>query len=296
MWSGRPLNVVNLRPSVLSRKYASQSATLSMIDCAVATQTNGVAEVLQASMNVDLGPSSARRRNEPRLMLAEQAEPPLHLVLNQDADVSADGSCGRAASHRLTLALCEATRCPTCRSGAGTTGLLVAVPLRHSPLRCPGRRTASNVVVGVAFGVAEAHRQRRLGAVERLNLRLFVHARTIAWSGGLRYNPTMSRTFSHERVAPTFEGLRQMRLTPKRASQLHRVEALESCPRGSCSSAWRRRAVVLHRRPQVRGRRTSCKCRPPGSVGATCRPCAGRGDGYVGQAFGAVMRARTTRA
>ena len=35
---------------------------------------------------------------------------------------------------------------------------------------------AFGVVVGVAFGVAEAHRQRRLRAIERLNLRLFVHA------------------------------------------------------------------------------------------------------------------------
>ena len=44
-------------------------ATLSMIDCAVATQTNGVAEALYASMNAwILFTRSATLRNEPRLL------------------------------------------------------------------------------------------------------------------------------------------------------------------------------------------------------------------------------------
>jgi hypothetical protein len=44
--------------------------------------------------------------------------------------------------------------------------------------------------------LARAHRKHRLRTIEGLNLRLFVNAQTRALVGGLRYSPTMSRTFS----------------------------------------------------------------------------------------------------
>ena len=51
-------------------------ATLSMIDCAVATQTNGVAEVLWLSMNAwILRTRSATLRNEPRLIARWLSKP-----------------------------------------------------------------------------------------------------------------------------------------------------------------------------------------------------------------------------
>ena len=52
------------------------------------------------------------------------------------------------------------------------------------------------VVVGPPLHLARPHRQERLGPIERLDLALLVHHSTSARSGGWRYKPTMSRTFS----------------------------------------------------------------------------------------------------
>jgi hypothetical protein len=43
-------------------------------------------------------------------------------------------------------------------------------------LRSDGPRVRSEVVVGHAFDIAQPHRQRRLGAFQRLNPRLFIRA------------------------------------------------------------------------------------------------------------------------
>ena len=62
-------------------------ATLSMIDCAVATQVNGVEEALWLSMNAwILRTRSATLRNEPRL-IARWLNKPNHRStwFNQDA-------------------------------------------------------------------------------------------------------------------------------------------------------------------------------------------------------------------
>ena len=51
-----------------------------------------------------------------------------------------------------------------------------------------------NVVVRLPRRDARAQGQQRAGAIERLHLTLTLS--TIAWFGGLRYKPTISRTFS----------------------------------------------------------------------------------------------------
>ena len=83
-----------------------------MIDCAVATQTNGVAEVLSSMNAWILFTRSVTLWNEPRL-IARWLSNPNHRStwFNQDAEVGV--KCrwkrGRAASHRLILAcLCVA--------------------------------------------------------------------------------------------------------------------------------------------------------------------------------------------
>ena len=52
------------------------------------------------------------------------------------------------------------------------------------------------VVVGAPFDLAGPHRQGGLGAVQRLDAGLLVYAEHHGRSGGLRYLPTTSRTFS----------------------------------------------------------------------------------------------------
>ena len=59
-----------------------------------------------------------------------------------------------------------------------------------------GGGAMADVVVGNALDVAKAQRQQRLGALQRLDLAFFVDAQTSALSGGIRYSPTTSRSFS----------------------------------------------------------------------------------------------------
>jgi len=57
-------------------------------------------------------------------------------------------------------------------------------------------RAVSDVVVRDSFDIAKPQGQHRLATLQRLNLALLIHTQTRALSGGFRYNPTISRTFS----------------------------------------------------------------------------------------------------
>ena len=183
------------------------------------------------------------------------------------------------------------------------------------------RRAVPNVVVGVAFGVAEAHRQRRLGAVERLNLRLFVHAQDYRVVGRVEVQPDdVAHLLDEKRVGRQLEGLRQMRFDAEEGEPaLHRAlgKAL-GLPQGARAPV--RGGVGRPLQRAVDHRRHLVVVVGPGSSGPdfvvqplhaglpeASAPLADRvrcdadtlGDGYVGQAFGALarmMRARTTRA
>ena len=125
--------------------------------------------------------------------------------------------------------------------------LLVTVPLPALPEHLSSgdvqggeqrRRAVPDVVVGVAFGVAEAHRQRRLGAIERLNLRLLVHAQDHRVVGRVEVQPDdVAHFLDEERIGGQLEGLRQMRLDPEQGEPaLYRAlgNALSS-PQGACT-------------------------------------------------------------
>ena len=84
-----------------------------MIDWAVATQTNGVAEALYASTNAWLLPTrSGTPRNEPRTSARWPSRPNHRSTLfsqEEHVGVKCRWKRGRAASQRLTLAcLCVA--------------------------------------------------------------------------------------------------------------------------------------------------------------------------------------------
>ena len=53
-----------------------------------------------------------------------------------------------------------------------------------------------SVIVRAPLGEARPHRQQRLRAAERLDLRLLIHAETTAFVGGCRYKPTTSWIFT----------------------------------------------------------------------------------------------------
>jgi hypothetical protein len=54
----------------------------------------------------------------------------------------------------------------------------------------------TDIVVGLALGHARQQRQDRGGPVQRLDAGFLIHAQHHRRLGGLRYNPTTSRTFS----------------------------------------------------------------------------------------------------
>ena len=112
--------------------------------------------------------------------------------------------------------------------------LLVAVPLPALADHPAGgdvqggkqcRRAVPDVVVGVAFDVAQAHRQRRLGAIERLNLRLLVHTQDHRVVRRVEVQPdNVAHFLDEERVGGQLEGLRQVRLDPEQSEPtLHRA-------------------------------------------------------------------------
>ena len=115
----------------------------------------------------------------------------------------------------------------------------MAVPLPTLAEHPPGgdvqggkqrRRAVPDVVVGVAFDVAQAHGQRRLGAIERLNLRRVVRR--------VEVQPDdVAHFLDEERIGGQLEGLRPMRLDPEQSEPaLYRAlaDALGS-PQGACA-------------------------------------------------------------
>ena len=112
----------------------------------------------------------------------------------------------------------------------------VAVPLPALRQHPPGgdvqsgeqrRRAVPDIVVGVALDVAQAHRQRRLRAIERLNLRLFIHAQHHRVVRRVEVQPDdVAHFLDEERIGGQLEGLRQVRLDPEQgAPALHRALA-----------------------------------------------------------------------
>ena len=74
-------------------------------------------------------------------------------------------------------------------------------------------RAVPRVVVGAALDLARAHRQQRLGAVERLDLRLLVHAEHQRVLGWAHVEPDdVAHLLDEERVRRELEGLAPMRL------------------------------------------------------------------------------------
>jgi len=65
--------------------------------------------------------------------------------------------------------------------------------IQRSKQRCSA---VALVIVSPPLGLPRSHRQGGLGTIERLYLTLSSAHSTNARSGGLRYKPTMSRTFS----------------------------------------------------------------------------------------------------
>jgi hypothetical protein len=84
-------------------------------------------------------------------------------------------------------------------------------------------RAVAQIVRRAPLGLAGTHRQHWLAAVERLNLRLFIHAQDQRAVGRVEVSPTMSRNFSMnsgslESLKPSVRwgcsaNARQMRLT-----------------------------------------------------------------------------------
>jgi hypothetical protein len=56
--------------------------------------------------------------------------------------------------------------------------------------------SVASIIVGHSFDITQSQRQHRLGAFQRLNSALLIHAQTTAFSGRFKYNPTISRTLS----------------------------------------------------------------------------------------------------
>ena len=93
------------------------------------------------------------------------------------------------------------------------------------------------VVVGRALGRAGQHRQGRRGPIQRLDLALLVDASTTALSGGFRYRPQMSWTFSmNSGSLESFQVSWRCGCSPN-ARQI-RITASGVTPSGPPSTAW----------------------------------------------------------
>ena len=74
------------------------------------------------------------------------------------------------------------------------------------------------VVVRVAFDLARAHRQKRLGSLQRLNLRLLVDAQHHGMGGRTEIEPhDVADLFDEQRVGRELERFGSVRLQPERA-------------------------------------------------------------------------------
>jgi hypothetical protein len=70
-----------------------------------------------------------------------------------------------------------------------------------------------DIVVGDSFDIAESHGQNRLGAIQRLNLRLFVDRQHDGVVGWVQVEADhIAHLFDEERVGGEFETLAAMRL------------------------------------------------------------------------------------
>ena len=170
-------------------------------------------------------------------------------------------------------------------------------PNDRDHLRCSLRR------------VAQAHRQRRLGAIERLNLRLLIHAQDHRVVRRVEVQPDdVAHFLDEERIGGQLEGLRQVRLDPEQGEPaLYRAlaNALGS-PQGACAPVRggvgrllqrtadhpRHLVVVIGPGPTgsefvVQALDTGCSEAPsPLADGLWCDAEA-EGDRRVGRAFGA---------
>ena len=83
------------------------------------------------------------------------------------------------------------------------------------------------VVVGDPFSVAKAHRQHRLGALERLTLALLVHAddqRIVRWAQIQAHH--VAQLLYEERIRRQLEALGAVRLQAKELERIHVFQQL----------------------------------------------------------------------
>ena len=163
--------------------------------------------------------------------------------------------------------------------------------------------------MGVAFDVTQAHRQRRLGAIERLNLRLLIHAQDHRVVRRVEVQPDdVAHFLDEERIGGQLEGLGQMRLDPEQGEPaLHRAlgkalgtsQGARAPVRGGIGrllqrTADHRRHLVVVIGPGTTGSEFVVQALDAGrseapsplADGLLCDAEAS-GDGRVGQAFGA---------
>src|SRR5216683_4429479 len=98
--------------------------------------------------------------------------------------------------------------------------------VEHVERRKQGGGAVPIIVVGYPFDIAEAHRQHRLGARQRLDLRLFIHAQHERLVGRIEIEPHyVTHLLDKERVGGKLEALGTMRLEPEQC-EVARYRAL----------------------------------------------------------------------
>ena len=108
-------------------------------------------------------------------------------------------------------------------------------PVEDAQRREQRRGAVPPIIVRLALRQARLQRQQRPRAIQRLNVRLGVTQNTTALSGGFRYKPTTSRSFSTKRGS--FENLkRSTRCGCRRCCRqiLRTIASLTPCARASC--------------------------------------------------------------
>ena len=89
------------------------------------------------------------------------------------------------------------------------------------------------VIVGAAFDLSGAHGQQRCGAIQRLNLALFVHAQDQGTLGRVQIKADdVSDLIDKQWVARQLEGLRALRCQSEGAPDTMNAGAAESGPGG----------------------------------------------------------------
>ena len=152
-----------------------------------------------------------------------------------------------------------------------------------------------DIIVGHALDVAESHRQHRLGALQRLDLRLFVDAQHHRMVGRVQVQADdVADLLDEERVGGQLEVTLAVRLDAEQGEPALHGALGEAGVLGHGAHAPVRGAGRLglqggldHSRPPVHPRapaagraavrRAAPPSRIPGNVGATCRPWPGPG-------------------